>query len=36
MEGLQYHNEKTLGSIDGGSFVGFLIFKGIYESIEND
>ncbi|MDO4662369.1 MAG: dihydroxyacetone kinase subunit L [Tissierellia bacterium] len=31
-----YHNEKTLGSIDGGSFVGFLIFKGIYESIEND
>lgn len=27
----QYHKEKTIGHIDGGAYVGYLIFKAIYE-----
>lgn len=27
----KYHGEKTVGHIDGGSYVGYLVFKGIYE-----
>lgn len=25
-----YHGEKTIGHVDGGSYVGKLIFEGIY------
>lgn len=27
----KYHGEKTVGHIDGGAYVGYLVFKGIYE-----
>ena len=30
-----YHNEKTLGHIDGGAYVGKLIFEGIYNYYKN-
>lgn len=30
-----YHKENTLGHIDGGSYVGYLIFEALYEEINS-